>query len=201
MGYSLGGFRESDTTEATKPVPFVTKTGSSQGFRSLLPQAHSLLFLTQIPSGRKKATWGIAVGSRGVKACSCVWGWGGETPDRLDFWAFPLGVDGHVGVKGRETSTQAWETLEALRQGRCGRGTWAGINGSQHFSCPPSPLQPVLPPSGCGLKEQIAGQLHSPPWREKARGKQGEGVDVSDISSLGEEEILSRTQLGRWGGA
>ena len=110
MGYSLGGFKESDTTEATKPVPFVTKTGSSQGLRSLLPQAHSLLFFTQIPSGRRKATWGITVGSRGVKACSCVWGWGGENPDRLDFWAFPLGVDGHVGVKGRETSTQAGDS-------------------------------------------------------------------------------------------
>ena len=108
------------------------------------------------------------MGSRGVKACSCVWGWGGENPDRLDFWAFPLGVDGHVGVKGRETSTQAWETLEALRHGRCGRGTWAGMNGSQHFAFLPSPLQPVLPPSGSGLKEQIARQLSSPQWREKA---------------------------------
>lgn len=78
----------------------------------------------------------------------------GKTQRGLTSGLFLIGVDRRVGVKGRETSTQAWETLEALRHGRCGRGTWAGINGSQHFSSLPSPLQPVLPPSGCGLKEQ-----------------------------------------------
>ena len=75
MGYSPGGLKESDTTEAIKPVPFVTKTGSRQSLRSLLPQAHSLLFSPRIPGGihsRRKATWGVTVGSRGVKACSGV---------------------------------------------------------------------------------------------------------------------------------
>ena len=148
MGYSPGGLKESDTTEAIKPVPFVTKTGSRQSLRSLLPQAHSLLFFTQIPSGRRKATWGITVGSRGVKACSGVQDWGGENPDGLDFWAFPhrsgwaCGREGernqHSGL-GSSGSSLTWKV-------------WKRDSGWD--SSLQSPLQPVLPPSGHGLKEQ-----------------------------------------------
>lgn len=52
---------------------------------------------------------------------------------------------------------------------------------------------------GVGCRSRTPRQLCSPQWREKARHQQGEGMGVSDSSSLGEEEVLSRTQLGRWG--
>lgn len=38
----------------------------------------------------------------------------GKTQTGLTSGLFLIGVDGHVGVKGKETSTQAWESLEAL---------------------------------------------------------------------------------------
>lgn len=52
----------------------------------------------------------------------------------------------------------------------------------------PSPLLPVLTPSGCELE----GQGFWAAERE-ARQEQEEGVDISDISNLGEQEVLSRT--------
>lgn len=88
------------------------------------------------------------MGSGGVKSCSGMQSWGRENPDLLVFWAFPQWSGWACGSQG--------ERSQHSGLGDSGRETWTGVRGypSRHFSSLPSPLRPVLPPSGCGLKGQ-----------------------------------------------
>ena len=92
------------------------------------------------------------MGSGGMKACE------GTAQTCQSSGPFLKGVDGRVGVRGRARLAHS--------SGRWGRRTWAGVRGhpSKHFSFLPSPLWPVLPHSGCGLKEPDSRQLPSPQW-------------------------------------